>query len=113
MTEQQAMKRDRLPNRRNVESIEFAAGIPGKEIAYMASLGFYPDGRLGEIFLSSGRSGTDLVVSTYETAVAASFALQFGCPVEEMARAMPRTSDGMPEGPLGTLLDRLIATKSE
>jgi hypothetical protein len=104
--------RERLPSRRRVESIDFAAGVPGREIGYSASLGFYPDGRLGEIFLTSGKSGSDLVVSTYETAVAASFALQFGCPVEEMAKAMPRTSEGKPEGPLGTLLDQLIAAKT-
>lgn len=99
--------RERLPNRRRVENVRLRAGAGEHEIAYTASLGFYADGRLGEIFISSGKTGSDLLAAAYETSIAASFALQFGCSVEEMASAMPRRADGSPEGPLGTLLDML------
>lgn len=99
--------RDRLPDRRAGENIGFRAGPPGEERDYTAILGFYPDWRLGEIFLSAGKSGSGLLISISETAIAASFAFQFGCPPELMKDAMPRAADGRPEGPLGMLLELL------
>jgi hypothetical protein len=105
MTE--AAQRERLPQRRGGETFEFKAGPPGKEITYTATLGYFPDGRLGELFLRAGKSGTDLAIATLEIAIAVSFALQHGCSVETMRAAFPRTADGRPEGVMGTLLDIL------
>lgn len=42
-----------------------------------------------------------------ESALALSFALQWGVPFEAMRSAMPRNAEGIAEGPLGTLLDLL------
>ncbi len=54
-------EREILPQRRRSETFEFSAGTqPGAEITYTATLGFYPDDRLGEIFLRAGKSGTDI-----------------------------------------------------
>ncbi len=102
-------KRERLPNRRMAQNVTFRAGPPGEEIGYTAVLGYYCDGRLGEIFLSSGKSGSGLLIATNETAISASFALQFGCPPSVMREAMPRTAEGRPEGALGVLLELLAA----
>lgn len=104
-------RRERLPNRRLAQNISFRAGPPGEQLEYTALLGHYPDGRLGEIFLSSGKSGSGLLIATNETAIAASFALQFGCPPSVMREAMPRTAEGRPEGPLGVLLDILAGDR--
>lgn len=101
-------QREKLPDRRRSETLEFKAGTePGRERDYVATLGFYPDGRLGEIFLRSGRSGTDISVLMIEIAVATSCALQHGCPAETIRKACPRSAEGRPESVLGTLLDIL------
>ena len=71
------MNRERLPQRRRVERFNLEVG----GISYTAEVGFYPDGRLGEIFLNAGKSGTHLSVATAEIAIAVSFALQHGCNV--------------------------------
>ena len=105
-----AASRERLPNRRPSETINFEVerdGVP--PISYTATIGYYMDGRVAEIFLRSGRTGTDLLIQTNETALAVSFALQHGCPLETIRKAMPRTNDGRPEGVIGTLLDILAA----
>jgi hypothetical protein len=101
-------EREKLPNRRAAEIFDLMAGTAaGQEIPYTVQIGYYPDGRMGELFLRSGRAGSDLNVLAMEIAVAVSFALQYGCPVETMRSAVPRRSDGAPEGVLGALLDRL------
>lgn len=42
-----------------------------------------------------------------EAGVAISFALQFGATVPVIRSAFPRDTEGIPEGPLGTLFDIL------
>ena len=59
------------------------------------------------MFLKAGKVGTDVNIVINEAAMLASFALQHGCTVKEMREAMPRTTDGKAEGPLGTILDIL------
>lgn len=103
-------KRERLPNRRGGENIEFeTVPRPGVQpIAYAATLGYFNDGRLAEVFLRAGKAGTDLAIQAQETALVTSFALQYGCPLEAIRAAMPRTADGKPEGAIGALLDLLV-----
>ncbi len=43
--------RETLPQRRRAETFEFEAGVPGYGTArFVATVGFYNDGRVGEIF---------------------------------------------------------------
>lgn len=97
------MTRELLPQRRYGETRSFTVG----QMAYTANLGRYQDGRLGELFLRAGKAGTDVAVASQETAIAASFALQFGADFETLRAAMPRDAQGKPEGPLGILFDML------
>ena len=101
--------RERLPNRRGAEILNFNTlrRNDREPIAYTATLGFFMDGRLAEIFLRSAKSGTDLNIQSLETAIAVSMALQYGCPAEVLRAAMPRTDRGEPEGAVGMLLDIL------
>jgi hypothetical protein len=101
--------RERLPNRRGSENVDFTTvPRPGVQpISYTATLGYFADGRLAEVFLRAGRAGTDLNIQSQETALAVSMALQYGCPAEVLRAAMPRTADGKPEGAIGALLDLL------
>lgn len=97
------MSRDRLPNRRFCESVHFDHwGIP-----FEATLGYYQDRRLGEIFLNAGKLTSTADILAKEAAIVASFALQFGASLDDMRAAMPRTTEGEPEGPLGKLMDIL------
>jgi hypothetical protein len=81
---------------------------PGaNSIPYTASIGAFPDGKLAEVFLTSGRAGTDLAIQAQEAAIVLSLALQYGAPVETIRTALPRTAEGNPEGAIGMLLDIL------
>ena len=99
-----------LPNRRHSETFEFNAGVPGQPLQhYIATVGFYaPRGKVGEIFIHPSKSGSDRDIAMQEAAIFASFALQFGADIEEMRKALPRTAEGLPEGPAGMLLDILV-----
>ena len=103
------MNRNTLPNRRASDTIAFTVnrdGVPPQE--YVATVGYFSDGKVGEVFIRAGRAGSDVSISTNETAIAVSMALQHGTPLETIRKAMPRTNDGRPEGAIGTLLDLLV-----
>lgn len=101
--------RDRLPQRRSAETIGFDHITPTlATMPLVATLGFYDDGRIGEVFLYSGKVGTDLDTSLKDAAILLSFALQHGATIEAMQAAMTRNAKGDPEGVMGRLLD-LIA----
>ena len=97
------MTREVLPNRRQVRRLNFRVG----KLIYTATLGYYDDGRLGEVFLHCGLSGTEANIIARDSAIAVSFALQHGCTVETIRSAFSRDSSGEAEGPLGTLFDLL------
>lgn len=103
------MPREPLANRRVAETFHFEHVHPtGKTSPFTATLGFYPDGRLGEIFLYAGKVGTEIDVAIKDAAILLSFALQHGCDAATMRAAMTRSSDGQPEGVIGTLLDLIV-----
>lgn len=102
------MLRERLPDRRASVGFEFEYANPdGKVSIYHATLGFYPDGRLGEVFLGTGKSNSDLDIATRDSAIALSLALQHGLKPEVMGAACLRHENGAPAGVLGRLLDIL------
>lgn len=95
------MPRESLPGRRQSETIEFEhAGFP-----YKLTVGLHPSGRPGEIFLSAAKTGQALQISTSDAAVAASLALQYGCPVDVLRGAFLREEDGSAAGALGAVFD--------
>lgn len=100
--------REILPRRRESETISFVHG----DFHYIATLGYHPGGRLGEVFLDSGKAGTSLSIATRDAAIAASLALQHGCPVETLRGAFLRNTDGSGAGVLATLFD-LIAPRGD
>jgi hypothetical protein len=71
------------------------------------SVGFYPDGRPGEIFLNADRSNSLLDVLASDAAIAISLALQFGCPLETIRHAMKRDATGNASGPIGAAVDQI------
>ena len=100
--------REPLPNRRRSETFEFDHRNPdGSIFTYTATVGFYADGRIGEVFLGAAKSGTSLDIAAKDSAIALSLALQHGCPLETIAPTFLRSAEGHPEGPLGSLVDIL------
>lgn len=98
--------RKKLPDRRGGTTIEFRHRIGISEQAYLVTVGFYPDdGQPGELFINtSGRAGSESDTNVSDAAVAASLALQYGCPLDLLRRSMKHDADGSPTGPLGRAL---------
>ena len=68
--------RARLANRRASTSFTFeCAGL-----RYTATFSRFPDGRIGEIFLTNTKPASQSDINARDAAVAASLALQYGCP---------------------------------
>ena len=68
--------RRRLPNRRPAMTEEIA--IDGGAAPFTATIGFFPDGRPAEVFLSGGKAGSTLATILGDAAVLISIALQHG-----------------------------------
>jgi len=104
-----ALTREPLENARQGETIEF--DHMGHK--FYGRAGLYPNGRLGEVWLHTGKTGTQLNITMQDSAIAASLALQFGCPIEVLRHAFLRDDEGYPAGPLGHLFDRLEELRLE
>jgi ribonucleoside-diphosphate reductase alpha chain len=93
--------RAQLPNRRFSETFTVeAAGL-----RFTATISRYENGRLGEIFLTNHRAGSGAGIMANDCAIAASLALQFGCPADILRKAVSRDAQGRAIGPLGIALD--------
>ena len=95
--------RRRLPNRRVCESFTFELG----GLRFTASVGRFPDGSIGELFLTNHKSGNQSDTNARDAAIILSFALQHGADMNEIRRALCRDSRGRALGPLGATLDLL------
>jgi len=102
------MSRRRLPNRR--ASSTFELELHG--LRYTATVSRFADGRPAEVFLQNHKPGSQSDSNARDSAVAASLALQFGCPLEVLRRAVLRDPRGAPSTPLGAALDHLIEGES-
>jgi hypothetical protein len=95
--------RDRLPNRRQAETIAFERD--GSR--YHMTVGYFPDGRVGEVFLNADRADSLLDVLASDAAILTSLALQHGCSLREITHALKRDSRGTAASPIGAALDRI------
>jgi hypothetical protein len=94
--------RQRLPNRRQHETIEFEL----EGMAIVAGIGRFADGRLAEVFFhSAGKPGSTGERFAADAAVLVSLALQRGATVSEIRHSLVKLHDGSGAGPVGRLLD--------
>ena len=93
--------RERLRNRRRSET--FALELHG--LRYLASFSRFNDGRVAEVFLQSLKPASQSDSNARDSAIAASLALQFGCPLGVLRRALLRDAHGNASTPLGIALD--------
>jgi hypothetical protein len=75
--------------------------------------GFYPNGKLGELFLSADRANSLLDFLMSDAAILVSLAIQHGTPVDEIRHALKRTSQGAAASPIGEALDLAIGLIGE
>jgi len=101
--------RRHLENRRPAFTFDFEVG----GLKYTATAARFPDGALAEIFLSSGKAGSDSDTAARDSAVVASIALQYGVPLDVLRHALMRDAQGRPSGPLGVALDIITTEGAE
>lgn len=84
----EAPQRERLPDTRQSVTHKFSVGgLDG-----YVTVGLYPDGRPGEVFLTVAKEGSTVGGLLDTIGILASLALQHGVPVESLARKFERTS---------------------
>jgi hypothetical protein len=98
-------ERQRLPDRRACETFAFQCN----GLDYTATVSFFADGELAEIFLSNAKAGSQSDSAAKDSAVVASIALQHGAPLDVMRRALLRDAHGIAASPLGAALDLLAS----
>jgi ribonucleoside-diphosphate reductase alpha chain len=98
-------ERRRLPDRRGSLTFTLQAG----GLNFTATVSNFDNGALGEVFLQNHKAESTAGILASDAAIAASLALQFGCPVETLRRALCRDVRGNATGPLGIALDKLAA----
>jgi hypothetical protein len=96
--------RKRLPNRR--ANLSFAFECAG--LKYTATIGYFPNGDLAEIFINNHKSNSDADVNGRDAAIVCSLTLQYGAPAEVLRKALSRDARGTASGPLATALDLIL-----
>ena len=96
-------ERMRLPARR--PSITFEFEVNG--LHYTCTVSHFADGKMGELFLQNTKAGSQSDANAREAAIAASLALQYGCPFDVLRGAVLRNPNGAACTPLGAALDLL------
>lgn len=90
------MSREQLPDRR--PSVRQAFNYEG--CAYLATFSYYPDGRLGEVFLDTGKINTPLQQHADTSAILVSLLLQHQVPTEAVKHSI--------SGPIALALDLAV-----
>jgi hypothetical protein len=101
--------RRRLSNRRPCETFTFETG----GLKYVCSVGRFPDGNVGEIFLTNHRVFSQAGIMASDQAVLASLALQHGCSLQTLRKAVMRDSQGRATSPIGCAFDLIAIVDSQ
>jgi hypothetical protein len=92
-----------LPRRRAAETFNLRFWNQ----SFSVTIGFYPDGTPGEVFIDGGKTGQDIQSTARDAAVVISLALQHGVPVADLRHAVTRDSSGAAASILGAIVDRI------
>jgi len=99
------MTRERLPSRRAAETIQIEHG--GQR--FTVTVGYYPDGRAGEVFTHGMRTGSTLDALLADACVLMSVLMQLGIEAREIASSMGRLGSSEPASVIGAVLDLIAA----
>ena len=97
------MIRRTLPQRRASETFDLRFWSQN----FTVTVGRYPDGTIGEVFIDGGKTGQDIQSTARDAAVVLSLALQHGAPIETIRHAVTRNGSGEAASILGATVDRL------
>ena len=100
-----AMTRERLPHRRAAETVE----LEHNGSRFTVTIGFYPDGRPGEVFTHGIRSGSNLDALLADACVVVSCLMQHGVEPREIAGSMGRLGNAEPASIIGAVIDLAAA----
>jgi hypothetical protein len=81
-------------------------------LTYTATVGFFDDGRIAEIFLTNGRAGSHDDSAAKDSAIVCSIAPQAHVPLDVIRKALLRDARGEPSSPLAAALDIIAEQKS-
>ena len=96
----------RLPPRRSSVTFELMADQQGHHRA-VASVGFFDNGKPGEIFLNAVKRDQFMDHLIRDTGVLISYGLQSGCDFSRLREGVTRDAFGAPQGIAGAVLDHL------
>ena len=99
-------ERERLPNRRRNETINFVFG----GVSYSVTVGYFDDHRPAEIFVDGAKIGSHLASLLDDCCIMCSILLQYGATPAQVALSMGRTGDSEPSSILGVIAN-LLATQ--
>jgi hypothetical protein len=96
--------RERLPDRRVSETFDLEhAGM-----RYTVTISHDHQHVVRETFISNHKRGNASDVAARDCGILISLALQHGCPIEIIAGAISRSSDGSASGVAGAVIDRVL-----
>jgi hypothetical protein len=99
--------RQRLANRRGSETFD----VESQGLKFTATVSRWDGGGIAEVFLQNHKAGSAAGIMASDAAIAASLAMQYGCPPEVLGRALSRDSRGNASGPLGCAIDEILHGK--
>ena len=102
------MTRARLPNRRAAETVMLEHDCA----RYLVTIGFYENGRPGEVFTHGARSGSNIDALLADACVVVSCLIQHGVETSDLAGSMGRLGNAKPASIIGAVVD-LIASTNE
>jgi hypothetical protein len=98
--------RELLPQRRASETFDMMWG--GQNTKFTITLGRYEDGRVGEVFISGAKAGSEMEAVTRDGAILLSLALQHRVPLSTIRHAVTRNGDGTASTIIGAIVDKVI-----
>jgi hypothetical protein len=98
-------ERVRLPDRRLSET----AKLEHAGLMYTITISRDRDGVVRETFVQNHKNSSHVDIAARDGGVLLSLLLQYNCPLEVIARALLRNSDGSPSGIMGAAVDLILA----
>jgi hypothetical protein len=99
----------RLPDRRPAETV----ALEHDGARFMVTIGFYADGRPGEVFIHGARSGSNLDALLADACVVVSCLVQHGIQSRELASSMGRLGNTKPASVIGAVVDLIAAASAD
>ena len=79
--------------------------------ALTVTAGYFSTGEIGEVFLATGKGGSDLASLVRDAAITLSLALQHGVKIETLQHAVLRDARGEPLSLIGAVVDELAQVR--